>query len=80
MDLCILVWGPYGPPKTHFLQNTGVPFTVSDKTVYSAYRENALSSYTMKGIPEFWKKWILGVHMTQESKCIGPCFWSKQWH
>ncbi len=51
-------------PKTHFLQNSGVPFTVSDDD----------QSSPEKGTPEFYKKWVLGVHMTPKTKCIGPCF------
>ncbi len=44
MDLCILILG-YLDPKTHFLQKSGVPFTVSDdeETVYTTYRDIAYS-------------------------------------
>ncbi len=44
-------FGAIGPHKTHFVQNSCVPFTVLDDKQWSD---------KMKGIPEFGKIWVLG--------------------
>ncbi len=62
-----LILGSFGPLKPISYKNLAFPSLcqTNKTTVYTHYMRFCLSSDTVKGTPDFCKKWVLGVSMAQ---------------